>query len=84
MANSVQLLAGFNSRTREGATSPGRWYGIRNGFNSRTREGATSEPYKEAKEMSFNSRTREGATPVSASSDEPQTVSIHAPVRVRR
>ncbi len=54
------------------------------GFNSRTRVGAT-ERYSHVQEQEgFNSRTRVGATVIKPKVVDFQSVSIHAPVRVRR
>ena len=66
------------------------WYGVngrgRASFNSRTREGATGNlPSFVGVNARFNSRTREGATEVFMRNiGNIYSVSIHAPVRVRR
>ena len=79
-----RAIAGFNSRTREGAT----WsVCVRCGhlvrFNSRTREGATTLHTRQPGLPGFNSRTREGATSGSSLFSTTAIVSIHAPVKVR-
>ena len=54
-------------------------------FNSRTREGATlQQAILYTSKKGFNSRTREGATAFTTHLFSSSSVSIHAPVKVRR
>ena len=80
------VRAGFNSRTRVGATDADiKIRAYIDSFNSRTRVGATIQKVSiRVESKSFNSRTRVGATGRNRRSRGNCAVSIHAPVWVRR